>query len=138
MADVFTTKHRSVIMSRIKGANTKPEIVVRSLVHSLGYRFRLHNKHLPGKPDLVLPRHKKIILVNGCFWHGHVGCPRSALPSSNVEFWNAKISGNKIRDLSVKRKLKRMGWKVLVIWQCRTRDLEKLRCELQQFLAQRQ
>jgi DNA mismatch endonuclease, patch repair protein len=135
MADVFTRKHRSVIMSRIKGANTKPEIVVRSIVHSLGYRFRLHNKQLPGKPDLVLPRHKKIIFVNGCFWHGHAGCPRAALPSSNVEFWNAKISGNRIRDLSVKRKLKRMGWKVLVIWQCRTRDLEKLRCELQQFLA---
>src|SRR6266850_1135769 len=98
MADVFTPEKRSAIMSRIKGENTRPEILVRKIVHSLGYRFRLHSNTLPGKPDLVLPRHEKIIFVHGCFWHGHVRCSRSALPSTNVQFWQKKILGNKSRD----------------------------------------
>ena len=134
MADVFTPEKRSAIMARIKGQNTKPEILVRKLVHAQGYRFRLHQNNLPGKPDLVLPRHSKIILVHGCFWHGHVGCSRATLPSTNLEFWSSKILGNKKRDIKVKRKLALEGWKVLVVWQCQTRNPEKLIETLKRFL----
>lgn len=118
MPDVFSPAKRSVIMSRITGKNTKPEIVVRKIVHSLGYRFRLHREDLPGKPDLVLPRHRKIIFVNGCFWHGHAECRRAKLPSSNITFWREKIAINKARDIEVKRQLRLAGWNVLVVWQC--------------------
>src|SRR5688572_10508826 len=104
MADVFTPAKRSAIMARVKGQNTKPEILVRKLVHALGYRFRLHQNKLPGKPDLVLARHEKIILVHGCFWHGHAGCSRSAFPRTNIDFWQKKILGNRTRDNRVKRR----------------------------------
>lgn len=134
MPDVFTAEKRSAIMSRIKGENTKPEILVRKVIHSLGYRFRLHSKKLLGKPDIVFPRHRKIIFVNGCFWHGHTGCSRSALPSTNKEFWRDKIVRNKARDISVRRKLNREGWKLLVVWQCQTRNLESLSKRLATFL----
>lgn len=133
MADVFTPAERSAIMARIKGQNTKPEILVRKLVHSLGYRFRLHQNTIPGKPDLALPRHKKIIFVHGCFWHGHVGCVRATLPSTNIEFWKNKILGNKDRDARVRRKLRRGGWQVLVIWQCQTKSIESLTERLKLF-----
>jgi DNA mismatch endonuclease (patch repair protein) len=134
MADVFTPQKRSAIMSRVKGQNTKPEILVRQIVHSLGCRFRLHTKTLPGKPDLVLPRLRKIIFVNGCFWHGHANCSRSALPSTNKGFWRNKILGNKERDVRVRRKLNREGWKVLVVWQCQTKHVERLTERLKSFL----
>ncbi len=134
MADVFTPQKRSAIMSRIKGANTKPEILVRRIVHSLGYRFTLHNKKVTGKPDIVLPRHRKIILVNGCFWHGHANCSRSTLPSTNEGFWRNKILGNKERDVRVRRKLNSEGWKVLVVWQCQTKQVERLTERLKDFL----
>ena len=134
MADVFSRARRSAIMSRIKGANTKPEILVRKIVHSLGYRFRLHSRDLPGKPDIVLRRHHRIIFVHGCFWHGHVRCSRSALPSTNKKFWQKKILANKVRDLRVRRKLKRDGWKVFVIWQCQTKNIVDLTKRLERFL----
>ena len=134
MADVFTHEKRSAIMARIKGQNTKPEILVRKLVHSLGYRFRLHQNTLPGKPDLVLRRHEKIIFVHGCFWHGHAGCARATVPSTNIDFWQRKLQGNKKRDMSVRRKLRRKGWKILVIWQCQIRSIEDLRDRLKCFL----
>ena len=136
MADVFTRAKRSAIMSRITGKNTNPEIIVRKLIHSLGYRFRLHIKDLPGKPDLVLPRHKKIIFVNGCFWHGHAGCNRAALPETNAEFWATKILNNKQRDVRVIRMLRRRGWQVLTIWQCQTNDHAELADRLTPFLNQ--
>lgn len=135
MTDVFTRKKRSAIMSRIKGVNTKPEILVRKIAHSLGYRFRLHSNKLPGKPDLVFPIRKKIILVNGCFWHGHAQCLRAALPSTHTAFWREKIKGNKARDIRVKRILKRDGWQVLVIWQCQTKKIDQLTKRLADFLA---
>jgi DNA mismatch endonuclease (patch repair protein) len=122
-------------MARIKGENTKPEILVRKLVHSLGYRFRLHSTLLPGKPDLVLTRHAKIIFVHGCFWHGHARCSRAALPSTNIDFWQKKISGNKARDMRVRRKLSAGGWKSLVVWQCQTKDLTMLTERLKRFLS---
>jgi len=134
MADVFTPAKRSAIMARIKGQNTKPEILVRKLVHSLGYRFRLHQVGLPGKPDVVLPRHGKIILVHGCFWHGHVRCSRAALPSTNIQFWEEKILANRMRDARVRGKLNRSGWQVLIIWQCQTRNIESLTERLKLFL----
>jgi DNA mismatch endonuclease (patch repair protein) len=136
MTDVFTREKRSAIMSRIKGENTKPEILVRKIVHSLGYRFRLHSNALLGKPDLVLPRHEKIIFVHGCFWHGHNRCSRSALPSTNKRFWQNKILVNKARDIRVRRKLSRDGWKVVVIWQCQTKDIGRLTKRLKRFLEE--
>jgi len=134
MADVFTPEKRSAIMAKIKGGNTAPEIRVRKLLHSLGYRFRLHSRELPGKPDIVLPRHGKVIFVHGCFWHGHSRCPRATLPTTNPEFWRKKTEGNKARDRRVARKLRRMGWGVLVVWQCQTSNLDSLSKRLLRFL----
>src|SRR5256712_6187240 len=98
MADVFDHDKRSRIMAAIKGKNTTPEKIVRSLLHQMGYRFRLHQRTLPGVPDIVLPIHKKVIFVHGCFWHGHSGCKRASLPKTNKSFWRKKILGNKARD----------------------------------------
>src|SRR5688500_15685000 len=105
MADTFTKEQRSKIMSQVKSTNTKPEILVRQLLHRMGYRFRLHRKDLPGKPDIVLPRHHKVIFVHGCFWHGHEGCPRAARPTTNVDFWNTKIDRNVERDVRNRQEL---------------------------------
>lgn len=134
MTDVFSEEKRSWIMSRVKGRDTKPEIVVRSIIHRMGFRFRLHQRDLPGTPDIVLPRHKKVVLIHGCFWHSHKGCSRSKRPTTNVEFWNSKIEGNIERDKRSCRSLRRMGWKVLVVWQCETRNPEKLLGKLERFL----
>ncbi len=134
MPDPFTSQERSRIMSRVKGRDTKPEKVVRSLLHAMGYRFRLHRKDLPGKPDIVLPKHRKAIFVHGCFWHGHVGCRRAARPESNIDFWNKKIDGNMSRDKTAQVELKKSGWDFLVIWQCEMKDTEKLRQNLEHFL----
>ncbi len=131
----MSSRRQNAIMAQIKGCNTKPEILVRKLVHSLGYRFRLHNSALPGKPDLVLARHRKIIFVHGCFWHGHAKCARAGLPSTNIRFWQKKIEGNKTRDVRVKRKLIRDGWRILVIWQCQTKHIELLSKSLKRFLG---
>jgi len=121
-------------MSRVKGRDTKPEILVRSVVHGMGYRFRVHRKDLPGNPDIVLPKHGKVIFVHGCFWHGHKRCPRSKRPSSNKRFWNRKLDGNIERDKRFQRKLRRTGWKVLVVWQCETKKPERLLAKLERFL----
>jgi DNA mismatch endonuclease (patch repair protein) len=135
MADVFTPKKRSEIMSRIGGKDTSPEIRVRRLLHALGFRFRLHRSDLPGKPDIVLPRHNKIILVHGCFWHGHPDCPRAALPTTNPEFWRAKIERNVTRDNRVCAKLRNLGWSVLIVWQCELTSIETIRGRLLKFLG---
>src|SRR5688572_2860168 len=101
MADTFTKAKRSEIMSHIGGKDTAPELLVRRLLHALGFRFRLHRTDLPGKPDIVLPRHRKVVLIHGCFWHSHSGCPRAALPTTNGEFWRKKIGDNQARDRRV-------------------------------------
>jgi DNA mismatch endonuclease (patch repair protein) len=137
MADTFTKAKRSDIMSRIGGKNTAPEMRVRRLLHALGFRFRLHRDDLQGKPDIVLPRHHKVIFVHGCFWHGHPRCRRAALPTTNVEFWQKKIGGNKARDQRVRRELKKSGWDVLVLWQCQLKDADALRTRLEAFLGGR-
>lgn len=121
-------------MSRISGGDTQPELIVRRLIHRMGFRFRLHVKSLPGKPDIVLPRHKKIVFVHGCFWHGHKGCPRSQQPTSHVEFWQSKISGNIARDDRNKAALENSGWQVLTIWSCETNRRDEIATKLMEFL----
>lgn len=132
--DIFDKNKRSWIMSKVKGKDTAPEISVRSIVHRLGYRFRKNNPKLPGKPDIVLKRHKKIIFVHGCFWHGHEQCKRSSRPATNVEFWNNKIDANIIRDKRNKKILQEQGWKVLVIWQCEISNTDCLLEKIKDFL----
>ncbi len=132
--DVFSPEQRSEIMAKVRSQDTKPEVLVRSLIHRMGFRFRLHNKHLPGNPDIVLPRHKKIVFVHGCFWHQHEGCPHAARPASNIAYWNKKLDGNVRRDRANLEKLAALGWRVLVIWECETRNREQLILRLQEFL----
>jgi DNA mismatch endonuclease (patch repair protein) len=135
MADVFSREKRSAIMSRIHGTNTKPELLVRRKLFSMGFRYRLHHPSLPGKPDIVLPRHKKIIFIHGCFWHGHTDCSRSKRPSSNIDFWQAKIGRTIERDRENLELLISQGWKVLTIWSCETRNSELLERKLKDFLV---
>ena len=121
MVRVFTPAQRSNCMSRIRGKNTKPEILVRKELHARGFRFRLHNKKLPGSPDVVLPKYGVAIMVNGCFWHGHKGCRYATKPKSNVEFWEAKIARNRHRDEVTEAHLHALGWHVITIWECELR-----------------
>ena len=132
--DVHSPSRRSYNMSRIRGKDTKPEIVVRKLVHSLGYRYRLHVRKLPGCPDIVLVRHRKVIFVHGCFWHMHRCKYGRVIPKTNKKFWKTKRQGNVTRDKRNLRKLRREGWKVLVIWECQIRNTEKLINKLEKFL----
>lgn len=133
--DVFSKEKRSRIMSRISGKNTKPEVIVRSLLHKMGYRFRLHRKDLPGKPDITLPRHNKIIFVNGCFWHGHENCPRAKRPKSNRIFWDEKLDKNIARDKANFAKLQDLGWDIFVVWTCEVNNPVLLKQKLERFLA---
>ncbi|OXM86265.1 very short patch repair endonuclease [Paenibacillus rigui] len=134
--DKFSQEKRRSIMGSIKSKNTTPELIVRRLLHKLGYRFRLHKKDLPGSPDIVLPKHKKVIFVNGCFWHGHENCKKSQLPETNREFWQDKISKNIKRDAENIAKLTELEWGVLIIWDCQTKkkDLENLEKILDNFI----
>ncbi|MGI6124805.1 MAG: very short patch repair endonuclease [Acetivibrionales bacterium] len=118
MSDIFSKTKRSDIMSKISDKETKPEILVRKYLFAQGFRYRKNVKDLPGKPDVVLPKHKTVVFVNGCFWHGHKNCKKSALPTSNTQFWEEKISKNIVRDSENTQKLLDMGYKVLTIWQC--------------------
>ena len=127
-------EERSRIMSRVKGTDTQPEKIVRSQLHHLGFRFRLHRKDLPGKPDIVLPRYHKVVFVHGCFWHGHPGCPRAARPTSNSAFWEKKLTRNAERDAANLDKLEALGWDVLIVWQCETKRADDLQKKLIDFL----
>ncbi|NCB97217.1 MAG: DNA mismatch endonuclease Vsr [Bacteroidia bacterium] len=126
MMDVVTKEKRSEIMSKIRSKHTAPEMKVRSLLFSLGFRFRLHKKNLPGKPDIVLPKYKTLIFVHGCFWHGHDGCKYHRIPKSNNEYWVNKINNNKIKDIEHYNKLVNLGWKVIVIWECQIKRIDQL------------
>lgn len=117
-------------MGRIRAKDTKPEWVVRRLAHAMGYRFRLHRRDLPGTPDMVFSGRRVVIFVNGCFWHGHDCREGSRVPGSNADYWIAKITGNRIRDAKNQGWLREAGWKVAVIWECQTRDLDSLRVVL--------
>jgi DNA mismatch endonuclease (patch repair protein) len=126
MADVHNPEQRSRNMAAIKGTNTKPEMRVRSILYGLGYRYRLHRKDLPGKPDIVLAKHRTVIFVHGCFWHCH-DCRRgSVVPKTRSEFWSAKRGGNVVRDEKHMAALKAAGWKVITIWECQTRTDEDI------------
>jgi DNA mismatch endonuclease, patch repair protein len=118
MVDIFSKRKRSEIMSKIKPKDSTQELIIRRLIFSMGYRFRLHSKDLPGKPDIVFPKYKKVIFVHGCFWHGHKNCKRAAIPATNRGFWKNKISKNLIRDKRNYALLRKIGWNYLIIWQC--------------------
>ncbi|MGD1886602.1 MAG: very short patch repair endonuclease [Cohaesibacteraceae bacterium] len=118
MTDKISQERRSWNMSRIKGKNTKPEVQLRKLLHSAGYRFRLHVKDLPGKPDIVLRRYKTAIFVHGCFWHRHEGCPGATMPKTRTEFWTAKFTDTVQRDQRKRNELEKLGWRVIVVWEC--------------------
>lgn len=135
MVDHLSPNSRSRLMASIKGRDTRPEIVVRKLAHALGFRYRLHRKDLPGTPDLVFVRQRKVILVHGCFWHRHPGCSRATTPHSNVEFWTSKLERNVERDEDVHSALVSLGWKVLVIWECETKNTDALKDRIARFLA---
>lgn len=119
MADIVNKRKRSWIMSRVKRKNTGPEIAVRKYLHGAGFRYRLHVATLPGRPDIVFPKYRTVIFVHGCFWHGHPNCKYATIPKSNREFWLQKIANNMRRDKDSVSKLKKMGWKVQIIWQCK-------------------
>ena len=125
-------------MSHVSGKNTKPELIVRSLLHRLKYRFRLHRSDLPGKPDIVLPKYKKVIFIHGCFWHSHKGCPRARRPATNAAFWQEKLEKNIERDRRNIGELKELGWNVLVIWTCEVNNSEQLRNTLVAFLENKE
>lgn len=134
MTDVFSKRERSSIMAKVRCADTKPELLVRSIVHRLGYRFRLHRRDLPGAPDVVLPRHSKAILIHGCFWHGHSGCRKANRPTTNTDFWNNKLDKNIKRDATNLVALRNLGWTTLIIWECQTRSAGALEHQLREFL----
>ena len=131
MADKLTAQQRHHCMSRIRGKNTKPEILVRKGLHARGFGFRLQDKRLPGKPDLVLPKYGVAIMVNGCFWHGHNGCKYAARPKTNMEFWDTKIARNKHRDEVTFAHLEALGWTVIIVWECELRGKEKAEARIQ-------
>ncbi|EPD2618224.1 TPA: very short patch repair endonuclease [Pseudomonas aeruginosa] len=133
--DRLSVEQRSRLMSRVKGKNTAPELVVRRLVFGMGYRYRLHLKNLPGRPDLAFLGRKKVIFVNGCFWHGHTGCRYGQLPKTRLEYWQDKIERNKKRDEENIYSLETSGWQVLTIWQCELRNIEHLREKLSNFMG---
>jgi DNA mismatch endonuclease, patch repair protein len=137
MPDPFSPAERSRIMRAVKSGDTTPELIVRRLVHALGFRFRLQNRDLPGSPDLVLPRLGKAIFVHGCFWHRHACAAGQSMPASRIDYWQAKFDRNVMRDRSNLRKLRRLGWSVLVVWECQTgaRKREALQRRLERFLA---
>ena len=130
-------RSRSALMARIKNKNTRPELVVRREAHALGFRFRLHQKRLPGSPDLTFPRLRKVIFVHGCFWHRHQGCKRTTTPKTRVKYWKEKFRKNVERDASVIRRTSEAGWGYLVVWECETIDLLCLKKNLMHFLGKR-
>ncbi len=130
MADHISAEKRSWNMRQVRNKNTTPEILTRSLMHAMGLRFRLHRKNLPGSPDIVLAKYRTVVFVHGCYWHRHPGCKYASTPKTNTAFWQNKFAQNVNRDTESCRKLKKSGWNVLIIWQCETKDIEKLRKRL--------
>lgn len=133
--DTLTPEERSERMSRVRGKDTKPELVVRRLIHSMGYRYRLHGSKLPGHPDLIFSKKRKVVFVHGCYWHRHPECRNGGrLPKSKLDFWKPKLEGNRARDLINQDLLREQGWSFLVVWECELRDREKLAEKLRTFL----
>lgn len=132
--DTITKEERSEIMGRVHSKDTRPEMVVRRLVHSLGYRYRLHRKDLPGTPDMAFPGRRKVIFIHGCFWHRHEGCALARMPKSRVSFWESKLEGNKARDQRNAQLLRDAGWDVFTVWECQLRDTAALQATIVAFL----
>ena len=128
------SEQRSRNMSAIKSKNTKPEIKVRKVLHSMGYRFRLHSKNLPGSPDIVLPKYKTVIFVHGCFWHRHENCKYTSTPKTRQEFWENKFNSNKKRDQKIQKEIIDLGWKFIIIWECEARNIQPLEEKLKGYL----
>lgn len=135
MTDTVDSQKRSEMMSRIRGRDTKPEIIVRRIAHRLGFRFRIHRRDLPGCPDIVFPRYRAVIMVHGCFWHRHPGCRYAYTPKTRVRFWKDKFESNVVRDRRNETALHELGWRVLVIWECETKDLGALEARIKEHLA---
>ncbi|WP_070935766.1 very short patch repair endonuclease [Edaphosphingomonas haloaromaticamans] len=136
MADTLTPSARSERMGRVRGRDTKPEMVVRRLIHGVGYRYRLQARDLPGRPDIVFRKRKKAIFVHGCFWHRHPdpSCKLARLPKTRLDFWLPKLEGNRKRDIANVKRLEEMGWQVLLVWECELRDREQLKNVLRRFI----
>lgn len=134
MADTLSKKERSKRMSLIRGVDSGPEIKLRRLVYGMGYRYRLHDKGLPGKPDLVFKSRNAVIFMHGCFWHRHKGCSLARLPKSKLDFWKPKLEENRKRDIRNQRKLRSLGWRVLVVWECELSDMDKVSKKVRKFL----
>jgi DNA mismatch endonuclease, patch repair protein len=137
MTDTLTPAERSKRMSLIRGAGSKPETVLRRLVHGMGFRYRLHRRDLPGIPDIVFPSRKSVIFMHGCFWHRHPDrrCKLARMPKSRLDFWQPKLEANRKRDLANQRRLNDLGWKFLVVWECQLSDKEQLKNILEAFLG---
>ena len=135
MADHVNRAKRSFIMAAVHSRDTMPEIAVRKIVHSLGYRYRLHDGRLPGRPDLVFPSRRKVVFVHGCFWHRHAKCKYASNPKTRVAYWQAKFFANVARDRRTRRELKKLGWAQMTVWQCELKKPEKLTERLDDFLA---
>ncbi len=137
MADSLTPVERSIRMGLVKSKDTKPELIIRSAIHKMGYRFRLHKKDVPGKPDLVFSKRRKVIFIHGCFWHRHPdpACRLTRTPKSRVEFWQKKFESNQQRDRSVQEALCSVGWSSMVIWECQLANMHKLKGEIMSFLG---
>lgn len=138
MTDTLSPQERSKRMSLIRGTGSAPEMKLRRLVHRMGFRYRLHVKELPGKPDLVFPSRCAVIFMHGCFWHRHKGCKLARLPKSKLEFWKPKLEANTKRDLHNQRQLKALGWRVLVVWECEMADTERVSAIVREFLLQKE
>lgn len=132
--DTLTPAERSERMSRVRSEDTKPELLVRRLVHGMGYRYRLHARGLPGRPDLVFPGRGKIIFVHGCFWHRHGSCKNTRWPKSKLDFWKPKLEANSRRDRANEKALRAMGWKVMVLWECQLQDMAWVSARVRGFL----
>ena len=131
MGDIYSKRKRSEIMSKISGTGTKPEILVRKYLFSKGFRFRKNDKRLPGRPDIVLPKYKTVIFIHGCFWHGH-HCKAGKLPETNKEFWENKINSNMERDKKNQHKLEKLGWKIIIVWQCKLKNKKMMTKKLKE------
>lgn len=134
MTDRLDGQQRSQLMARVRCKDTAPEMAVRRMLHALGYRYRLHVTDLPGRPDIVLPRHRKVIQVHGCFWHSHPGCRKAKAPSSNESFWSDKLAANVARDARNEQALRSGGWSLMTVWECEVKDLAELERRLRAFL----
>ena len=132
--DTLTREQRSERMARVRGRDTKPELAVRKRLHALGYRYRLHDRKLPGSPDLVFASRRKALFVHGCFWHMHEGCALARMPKSRLEFWRPKLEGNRARDAVKLEQLRALGWDVMVVWECELRELDALVARVEAFL----